>query len=70
MASLNKVMLIGNVVRDPELRYIPNGTAVADFPMAVNREWTDRDGEKYSSREGCNWIPGRRRRAKSDRSIV
>ncbi len=46
MASLNKVLLIGNLTRDPELRYIPNGTAVADFGMAINREYTDRDGEK------------------------
>ncbi len=45
MASLNKVMLIGNLTRDPELRYIPNGTPVADFRMAINR-YTDREGEK------------------------
>ncbi len=48
MASLNKVMLIGNLTRDPELRYIPNGTPVADFGMAINREYTDREGEKHS----------------------
>jgi len=41
-------MLIGNLTKDPELRYIPNGTPVADFGMAVNREWTDREGEKHS----------------------
>jgi single-strand DNA-binding protein len=48
MAWLNKVMLIGNLTREPELRYTPSGTAVADLGMAVNREWTDRDGEKRS----------------------
>ena len=48
MASLNKVMLIGNLTRDPELRYIPNGSAVADVSLAVNREWTDREGGKQS----------------------
>ncbi|NQT84981.1 single-stranded DNA-binding protein [bacterium] len=48
MASLNKVMLIGNLTKDPELRYTPSGTAVADFRMAINREWTDKEGEKRS----------------------
>jgi single-strand DNA-binding protein len=48
MAYLNKVMLIGNLTRDPELRYIPNGTAVADFGMAINRDYTDKEGEKHS----------------------
>ena len=47
MASLNKVLLIGNLTRDPELRYIPSGTAVAKFGLAVNREYTDKgSGEK------------------------
>ena len=47
MASLNRVLLIGNLTRDPELRYIPSGTAVAKFGLAVNREWTDKgSGEK------------------------
>lgn len=48
MASLNKVMLIGNLTRDPELRYTPSGTAVADLGIAINREWTDKEGEKRS----------------------
>jgi len=47
MASLNRVLLIGNLTRDPELRYIPSGTAVAKFGVAVNREYTDKtSGEK------------------------
>ncbi|MBI3282825.1 single-stranded DNA-binding protein, partial [Candidatus Curtissbacteria bacterium] len=39
--SLNKVMLIGNLTRDPELRYTPQGTAVCTFGIATNREWVD-----------------------------
>lgn len=46
MASLNKVLLIGNLTRDPELRYVPSGTAVATFSMAVNRAYTNQAGEK------------------------
>lgn len=48
MASLNKVMLIGNLTRDPELRYLPSGTPVADFGIAINRDYTDKEGEKHS----------------------
>lgn len=44
--SLNKVMLIGNLTRDPELKYTPQGTAVCTFGMATNREWTDSSGQK------------------------
>ncbi len=46
MASLNKVFLIGNLVRAPELRYTPTGTAVADMRLAVNRNYTTQSGEK------------------------
>jgi single-strand DNA-binding protein len=45
MASLNKVMLIGNLTKDPELRYTPNGTAVTNLRLAVNRKFKDRTGE-------------------------
>lgn len=45
MASLNKVFLIGNLTRDPKLRYIPSGTAVADLGLAVNRQYTTGGGE-------------------------
>ncbi len=44
--SLNKVQLIGNLTRDPELRYTPNGNAVVSFGMATNRVWTTDNGEK------------------------
>jgi len=43
--SLNKVMLIGNVTRDPELRYTPQGNAVATFGLATNRSWKTDTGE-------------------------
>lgn len=46
MANLNKVLLIGNLTRDPELRYIPSGSAVATFTLAVNRFYTTPSGEK------------------------
>lgn len=44
--SLNKVQLIGNLTRDPELRYTPNGNAVCSFGLATNRYWTTDSGEK------------------------
>lgn len=46
MASLNKVMLIGNVTRDPELKYTPKGSAVADLGLAINRTYTNQSNEK------------------------
>src|ERR1700733_5374200 len=46
MASLNKVILMGNLTRDPELRYTPKGTAIAKIGLAVNRIWTNEAGEK------------------------
>jgi single-strand DNA-binding protein len=46
MANLNKVFLIGNLTRDPELRYTPQGTAVGEFGMAINRQWKGPTGEK------------------------
>ncbi len=46
MANLNKVFLIGRLTRDPELRYTPSGSAVASFGIAVNREYTAKDGNK------------------------
>lgn len=49
--SLNKVMLIGNIVRDPELRYTPQNTAVSTFTVATNRSWTGSDGSEQESAE-------------------
>lgn len=50
--SLNKVQLIGNLTRDPELRYTPNGTAVCSFGLATNRSWASGDeGERKEETE-------------------
>lgn len=46
MAALNKVMLIGNLTRDPEVRYTPKGSAVSDLSLAVNRSYTVDGGER------------------------
>ncbi len=45
MANFNKVILAGNLTRDPELKYTPKGTAVASFGLAVNRRWKTETGE-------------------------
>src|SRR6187549_2253365 len=46
MPNLNKVMLMGNLTRDPEIKYTPKGTAIAQIGMAVNRNYTLENGEK------------------------
>jgi single-strand DNA-binding protein len=46
MPSFNQVTLMGNLTRDPELRYTPQGIAVCDLALAVNRKFTKKDGEK------------------------
>ena len=48
MANFNKVILLGNLTRAPQLSYLPSQTAVVDFGLAVNRKWTSRDGEDKS----------------------
>jgi len=49
--SLNKVLLIGNLTRDPELRYTPQGTAVVTFGLATNRTWVTESGERREDTE-------------------
>lgn len=49
MASYNKVILIGNLTKDPEVRYIPSGTAVADLSLAVNESYKNKAGEQVDS---------------------
>jgi single-strand DNA-binding protein len=46
MTDLNQVVLVGRLVRDPELRYTPQGAAVCEFTLASNRRYTKKDGEK------------------------
>ncbi len=45
MRGVNKVILIGNLGRDPELRYLPSGQAVAKFPLTTGMKWKDKDGQ-------------------------
>lgn len=52
MASLNKIMLIGNLGRDPELRYLPSGEAVATFSIATTEQWKDKSGGRQ---ERTDW---------------
>lgn len=54
--SLNKVMLIGNLTRDPEMRYTPQGAAVCTFGVATNRSWTTDTGEKKEDVEFHNVV--------------
>ncbi len=51
MASLNKVMLIGNLGQDPEVRYTPGGQAVATFNIATSERWTDKAGQQQERTE-------------------
>ena len=51
MASVNKVILVGNLGRDPELRYTQNGSAVANFTVATNERWRDKDGNNQERTE-------------------
>jgi single-strand DNA-binding protein len=46
MANYNKILLMGNLTRDPQLSYTPNQTAVVDFGLATNRRWTAQDGSQ------------------------
>jgi len=51
MASVNKVILIGNLGKDPELRYTPQGRAVVNFSLATTERWTNKNGEKQERTE-------------------
>ena len=46
MPNYNKVILMGNLTRDPEVKYTSGGTAIANISMAINRTWTNKDGQK------------------------
>ncbi len=58
--SLNKVMIIGNVGRDPEMRYTPEGTPQARFSVAVSRTWNTPDGERKEETEWFNVVAWRK----------
>ncbi len=51
MASVNKVILVGNLGRDPEIRYMPSGDAMANLNIATTDTWKDKEGEKQEKTE-------------------
>lgn len=53
MASVNRVILIGNLGQDPSIKYTPSGTAVANFSIAVNEKWKGKDGK---TEERTEWV--------------
>ncbi|BCX02159.1 MAG: hypothetical protein KatS3mg053_0097 [Candidatus Roseilinea sp.] len=56
MRGLNKVMIIGHLGRDPELRYTPSGKAVTSFAVETRRDWTTPDGQRHEEAEWFNVI--------------
>jgi single-strand DNA-binding protein len=54
--SVNKVILIGNLGKDPEVRHLENGTAVANFPLATSENYTDKNGERVSTTDWHNVV--------------
>lgn len=54
MSSLNKAMIIGNLGKDPELKYMPNGKAVVSFSIATSQKWKDNDGNPQEKTEWHN----------------
>ncbi len=54
--GLNKVMVIGNLGRDPEMRYMPSGRPVTSFSVATSRSWTNADGERREETEWFNVV--------------
>lgn len=60
MASVNKVILIGNLGKDPELRYMPDGNAVANFSIATTERWKDKNGDKQEKTEWHNIVAYRK----------
>ncbi len=60
MASVNKVILVGNLGRDPEVRYMPNGDAVANYSIATTETWKDKNGMRQEKTEWHNIVMYRR----------
>jgi single-strand DNA-binding protein len=56
MSSLNKVMLIGRLGKDPEIRYTPDGSPVASFSLATSENWTDKSGTRQERTEWHNIV--------------
>lgn len=60
MAGVNKVILVGNLGKDPEVRYLENGTAVANFPLATSESYKDKDGNRIDQTEWHNIVVWRK----------
>lgn len=60
MASVNKCIFIGNVTKDPEIRYAPSGDGIANFSIAVNESWKDKNGQKQERVEFINVVAYRK----------
>ena len=56
MASINKVIVLGNLGKDPEVRHLPNGDAVCNFSLATTESWKDKDGNKQDKTEWHNVV--------------
>lgn len=56
MAGINKVILVGNLGKDPEVRHLENGATVANFPLATSETYTDRNGERITQTEWHNIV--------------
>jgi single-strand DNA-binding protein len=56
MASVNKVILLGNLGKDPEVRFMPNGDAVCNFSIATTESWKDKQGQKQENTEWHNIV--------------
>ena len=56
MASVNKVIVLGNLGKDPEVRHLPNGDAVCNFSLATTESWKDKDGNKQDKTEWHNIV--------------
>lgn len=60
MASVNKAIILGNLGKDPEIRYMPNGEAVANFSIATTESWKDKAGAKQEKTEWHNIVAYRK----------
>lgn len=60
MPSVNKVILLGNVTKDPDIRYMPNGEAVVNVSIATNETWKDKSGQKQQKSEYHNIVAYRK----------
>ena len=60
MAGVNKVILVGNLGKDPEVKYLDNGVAVANFSLATTENYKNKEGEKVSQTEWHNIVMWRR----------